>query len=258
MPARRDVTYDGYDLQNATVGTRIAQHTHAPDRALQIEDLGREDKSVLASSKYVQKIVTVEGYLKEATTAALQEAVDNLKDALDTCEDANLDISWRGTIRRYLATPSVVEIPEDYYNLTWIPYRIEFVCAEPFGRNTSEETRSWDSLSTAEHCATFTADGNFRPEPIFEVDVEDNDAITWMRLTNTDTGDWVQVGTVFADGDEVDFDHINKKCLWNSDEIDYTGLFPLWYSGSNKFCLTHDGGTETTVDLDIRWTPRWL
>lgn len=257
MGARTDVTFNNYVLQNSTVSVKTAEHFGSPNRSLQVEDIGREHKQALASALYKSKVIVVEGYIHASTQALMHGEVDDLKEAMDA-ENANLDIDFEGGTRRYHATPRVVEIPEDYFNLTFVAYRVEFLCVEPFGYATTTSSRAISTIHTAELDATVTFAGTFDPEPTVTIDLIDNDGVTQIVLQNLTTGDSITIGTAFADGDEIILNHATKKVLWNNAEMDYSGLFPQWVVGSNHFILNITGGTQTTADLEFVYTPRYL
>ena len=257
MSARRNVTYDGTELQNATVQIRIAQHFSGAKKRLDIEDKGNEHKQSLLNAWYKTKIITVEGQITSTSQSALHQEVDNLKEVLDQ-KNANLDIEYAGSTRRYKATPSSIDIPEDFFNLTFVPDRIEFVCVDPFGYATTTTTRTIDGISTAELDATVTFSGNFPPDPSITITLEDADNVTSLKVKNDDIGDEITVATAFSDSDIVVISNETKRVTWNGSEIDYSGYIPDWNDGKNNFTLTITGGTETTADISFVYTSKYL
>lgn len=255
--ARREVSYDGYDLQNANVATKRAQHFSGGTKRLDIEDKGNEHRQSLLNAWYKRKTIVVEGYLSSTSESALHLEVDDLKEALDQ-ENANLDIAYAGSTRRYKATVASVEIPEDFYNLSWVPYQIEFICVDPFGYATSTTTRAIDTIATAALAATVTFAGNFSPDPSITITLEDVDALTEIKLKNDDIGDEITITTAFADDDVIIINNETKKVTREGTEIDYGGYVPDWNDGSNNFTLSFTGGTETTADLSFVYTPKYL
>jgi len=255
--ARREVTYDSFDLQNANIAIKRAQHFGGATKRLDIEDKGNENRQTMMNAWYKQKIIIVDGYLSDSSESALHSRIDDFKEALDK-KDANLDIAYSGSTRRYKATPRVVDIPEDFYNLSWVPYHIEFICVDPFGYDTTDNSYSLDSTSTASLSATVTFWGNFSPDPTIIATIEDVGTLTEWKLKNDDNGDELTIATAFADADIINVSTLTKKVTWNGSEIGYAGYIPRWNDGSNNFTMTQNGGTEVTVDLSFTYTPKYL
>ena len=251
-----NITYNSYSLQDAEVTTRSAEHFSGGKRDIMLANMGRANKQSILASLYKEKTIIVEGTIRADSQSELHTEIDSLKEALDA-EDANLDIEYGGSNRRYKATPVSVQIPEEFYNLTWVPYRIEFFCADPFGYNTATANRSVDTITTSQLASTVTFAGNFGPEPSVTITMEDVNAVTQVKLTNSNTGDIITVTTAFSDSDILVINHETKKVTLNGTEIDYTGLFPQWEAGQNNFILDI-AKTQVTADLDIDYTAKWL
>ncbi|MFA5462449.1 MAG: hypothetical protein WC274_10285, partial [Sulfurimonas sp.] len=97
------IKFDSTELLNTTYIPRYVKHESSTDRELGIMNLARDNGSVLVNDRRGTKTITLKGILTGATESALETAIDNFKE-LFSRQQKNLDISWAGSTRRYIAT----------------------------------------------------------------------------------------------------------------------------------------------------------
>lgn len=238
------ITFDGVELASASYIAGWPKHESAPDREIVTDRRqGLQDGDVFVSSRFAQKAVTVTGTVVADTQAALETAVDALKEVLAR-EQKDLVVTWAGTTRKYVATGKDIRVSREYYDILSAPWSVTFVVADGIGTAPAAVTvdvAEFDAAD-AEHATTVTFAGTAAPKPKITLTVVD---INWartrgIRLRNAATGDSIVV-TVDGSwdvGDKVVIDCGLRKVT--SDVVDATlpevgfyGVFPRFLPGAN-------------------------
>src|SRR5687768_8699436 len=129
------IQFDGTEILTTAYIPQFVKHESVADHLLNSLPLGREDGSIIVSSRYGQKIIRIQGTLKAATQAALDDAIDAFKELFSRPEK-NLDISWSSGTRRYVASCLRHEFDRDHYHTNAVPWSAEFVVATGVGVDT--------------------------------------------------------------------------------------------------------------------------
>ena len=122
----QSIQFDSTELRNTTYIPRYVKHESATERELNILELARDNGSVLVSERRGIKRITLQGILTATSEAGLESAIDTFKE-LFSREQKNLDISWNGSTRRYVATCSVHTFDRDFFHLLFVPWTAEFI-----------------------------------------------------------------------------------------------------------------------------------
>lgn len=237
------ISYNGYDFLKVS---KISNRFNRGTLDLSTYDNIRShwmwfDQAFIKSKDY-----TVEWILFADTSVNLEIQIDYLTQA---CQKPNqlLKIKRRdGTITQAYATVTQVDIPEEHYNITFIPYSVTITVLEPFmyAGPLYEEER-------------LNQTGAFGEAMVYEVGNE-----VWYPfiLMNFDAGTTATEVTVgigehtitieeeFEDGDTLLVNCKNKEVMKNSStSVLFKGTFPHLDFGSNTVSITVDG----TYDADI-------
>lgn len=132
------ITFDGNNLQTSTYTTSDIDHETIPSKNANTYALAHGNRSVLPFINYPSRQITIKGNIKGATVAACDAAVDAFK-AYFNNKEANLDIGYNATTRRYIATAIGINI-DPGRGLTVRDFTVVFVCTYPFGMNTANTT----------------------------------------------------------------------------------------------------------------------
>ena len=253
----RGVTFNNYDLQDATVITNRAQHTQYPDRDLTFKRKTRADGFHIVNNYFISRHIVVGGTIKGADTATLHTNVDVLKKNL-VGQNKNLDIDFNGTTRRYVATVESLDVPEDFYHLTFIPYTVTFLCS-PFGKDTVSKSMTQISATITTTTGTMTfANGSAAPLPVITIKLTAlSGSADLVRFTNQTTEEWVEVRRTFLLNDTIEIDVENQTVKVNGSHANFTGIFPSYVTDTNGYKLTVRG-SGFTVTLDVEYTPLYL
>ena len=128
------VTYNGFSFQDTNWRTKDVIYQNLPKTVLDMEPLSRRDGFRLINTYYTDKEIHISGNVASDTEANLRTLMVAMKEALDT-DQANLDIDDNGTTVRWNATVADINIPEEHFHITRLPFSITFKC-QPFGKVT--------------------------------------------------------------------------------------------------------------------------
>ena len=248
------IQFNSYDLQNSYWRTKDIIYRNMPAKTIDLEPNVRRDGFYIINTFYNQKIITISGTLTRDTIANLKASLAGMKEALNTNE-ANLDIYDGDRTLRFNATVESIDIPEEHYNITQVPYRISFRC-QPFGTVTSSttDTKAIDEASADPYTNTFNPVGSAPPATVLKWACDGNPtaAITQIKFTNYTTNESITVsGLVLdADGDYLVIDYDAMTVKYSVDggaetSIDFTGVLPSFVPGSNSYGLWITGGGAT-------------
>lgn len=253
------VTFNGYALQNASFRTRIIQHTNIPSKLIQAEARARADGMNIVNVRYSSRSIEVEGIMTAADRQSLVTLIDtmklNLKDASGT-----LLIDYGNSQRMYIATVDDIKIPEDFYNISQVPYTISFFCADPFGYATTSGNLSFSGVTQMLNDTIITLSGSFNTDPVITLGLTSVVNMSLLQVSNETTGETIVInkpGGNFANSDIVIIDSVRKLAYINGSGVDYTGRFPSLQTSTNRLRVSI---TATSVNYTegIVYSPRYL
>jgi hypothetical protein len=238
------IKFDNTEILNTTYIPRYVKHESAPERALEIMELAREDGAILISERYGTKTITLAGILTATTQALLEQAIDNFK-LLFSGKEKNLDIDFAGGTRRYVATCQNHIFDRDHFHLLFVPWSAEFIVMKGIGQDTTPTTAMSPGLITplttqADVPCTFY--GSAKPKPTMTFTFFG----TWSGLDtrgvefkNTDTGERIVFTNYagFAHNDILIFNFDTKKVTLNGVEKTFYGMFPTLNLGAINYSI---------------------
>lgn len=250
------ITYNSFDFQDSNFRTKDIMYRNLPNKVIDLELKARRDGFRLINTYYDMKDIVISGTLTRDTEANLKTSLDSMKEALGV-NTANLDIGdGDGTIR-YTASVASIDIPEEHYHITSVPYKITFRC-QPLGKAITPitDTKTITEVSSSPYMNTFDPTGSVGPLPVLKwVCVgPPTSAITQIVFNNISTGDFITVANLALDASvdylEIDVDSMTVKVSHDggaATEVDFTGVFPKFVAGSNSYSVTITGGGATWI-----------
>jgi hypothetical protein len=239
------IQFDSTEIVNSTYVPKNIKHESIPERTLNLLELAREDGAVLVSDRYGVKRIIVAGTLKASSQTSLETQIDVFKE-LFSRRSKNLDISWAGGTRRYVANCAKHDFDRDYIHINFVPWTAEFVVVTGVGEDTSETTLvNNDSFTIAGPPATKTGSltfaGSAPPRP--RIRVKAASTLTepkGISIENTDTDERIVVtrASGFGAGKYFEIDCRLKTTKYDSVSIAFNGVFPSWIIGANNFEIT--------------------
>ncbi len=259
------ITYNSHDFQDANFRTKDIIYRNLPEKVIDIELKARKDGFLITNAYYSSKDISISGTLTRDTEANLRTSIDSMKESLHV-DEANLDIDDGGSTIRYVASVASIDIPEEHYHITQVPYRITFRC-QPFGHSTSSVT-STNSITSTPYSTTINPTGSAPPSPSLKwtCDGAPTAAITQIVFTNTTNGDSITIPSLVLDanGDYlvIDTNLMTVKKSYDGGaevDVDFTGIFPRFNATSNSYSVAITGGGATwALDQEIVYFPAYL
>lgn len=256
-----NVTFNGYSLQDTTFRTRTLQHTNIPTKTIQAEAKARADGLTIVNVRYSYREVVVEGQLTSTTRELLVQKIDEMKRALNGVSGV-LDIDYGDSVRRYYATVQSMELPEDFYSITAVPYKIVFFCGDPFGYATVSGSLTVNAQTGMLFDQLITMSGSINTDPVIQLTINTATGLQLITISNENTGESIIItkpGGNFANSDVILIDSVRKRVYVNNSGIDYTGRFPtLQVDGTAQRLRVAMNATAVNYNIVTVYSPRYL
>lgn len=244
------IQFDSTELENATYIPQYVKHETVSERLLTSLPLARQDGEILIADKRGKKIIQLKGTLIAANRSALDTAIDTFNELMSR-QAKNLDITFEGGTRRYVATCISHEYDRDHYNTNAVPWTAEFIILSGEGKATSVTTAlSAASLSfTGSEVDDFAMLGSKPAKPVITLNVDGvGSAVKGVEYKNTDNGEKIQITRGNAtwgggSGKNIIIDCLNRKVTDNIGASTYRegifyGSFPSFKIGTNNVQIT--------------------
>lgn len=261
----KSLLYNNHDFQNSYFRTKDIIYRNLPTKVLDLEPKIRRDGFHVINTYYDSKDITISGTLTRDTEANLKTSIDSMKEALHT-DEANLDIDDGGTTIRWVCSVQSINVPEEHYHITRIPYEITFRC-QPLGKLTTSTTET-ASVTTTSSSDDFNPTGSAPPLPTLKwtCTTAPTAAITSITFENTTTSKSITVSSLALDanGDylEIDCDAMTSSVSYDggdTSEVDYTGVFPTFETDTNSYSVTIvGGGASFALEQSIEYYQTYL
>lgn len=257
--AKINAKFNNYSLQNVNIITRIIQHANLPEKKIIINERIIRDGSIISNIFYSRREIELEGSIKGDSQEDLHNKIDALKENLQE-NSGDLDIDYGGTIRRYKATVKSIEIGDDFYNINIVPYRVNFICEDPFGYLTNSGIVNLTGITSLNKSIPLTISGNYLTPLVAKLVFNSASGVDMITIRSVEKDDKIIISKPSGDfiaGDEVLVDGINMTCYINSSGIDYTGIFPQLKENNATIEIILNG-SSVNYNLTIQYPPRYL
>lgn len=234
------IKYDNTEILTSSYIPRFVKHESATERELSFLSLARDDGSVLINDRRGMKTIQLQGILTATTQALLEVAIDSFKE-LFSRQQKNLDLSWGGSTRRYVATCKSHDFNRDHFHLKFVPWTAEFVVFSGVGEDLTETVIVNEETFSANYkTKAITLLGSAEPKIRFDIDINDVVGIVrGVELKNTDNGERIVVTQSSSLHEaNIEFDTRLKTAKINGVEVAYYGIFPNFVVGTNNIQIT--------------------
>lgn len=259
------VTFDSNSLQNFNRATKVGiltnfiDHVNIPDKDAAMFALANTNASVIPYVGFPSKKIRIRGSIGGSTSADLDSRIDTFKSYFYG-KDKNLDIEYNGTTRRYIATANNVSVERQQLGF-FATFTIEFVCTQPFGRNTSATTAlsaAGRTLSGYTDSYTFLGSAPFLLPLITITYSAVTDGASFVSFGNNGNGQGITItDQTWVASDVLEIDVANKTVKKNGIEIDFLGAFPEFAPGAQNFSYS-DGFTARTFGITVTYYQMWM
>lgn len=251
--------FDGNTIESSTILIDEIDYYSIPTKEVSLFKIANADRSAIPFVEYPSKGIIVTGMLLCGGSTDLDEAIDNFKNYF-RAKDANLDIPWSSSTRRYIATVNRLDIKRTM-SLKHAKFTLEFICTEPFGLETSS-TSLLSSLNYTSSSVTYTPTiGGTAPYqlPVITITI---DALTGtgdsLIISNDLNGQQMLLyGLGLAATDVIVIDCDARTVTLNGTEVDYLGTFLELEPGASSITIT-DGFDTRTIDYVGVYYKRYL
>ena len=235
-PPQDDIVYNWLGLFNSNY--RINRHNFYDGHRVEnntyynpLIDLGGQFSYFLR-----EKIFFIEWSIKTETNEELLTEIDRLKRTLAQPEK-DLDYKYNWTIRR--AKASCVNLDRlfryEHYNITWLPFRIEFNILSQFSQELLRETQTLTWL-TADLTEEVVNRWTFKTDPTLVLTF--TSATTVDEITFTVGNNTITVEETISASDVVEINGADKEVKINSTAVDFSGTFPVLEVWANSYTIT--------------------
>lgn len=256
------ITFDSNNLQTyaALVGiiTNAIEHTNLPDKDNTLYPLANTNASVIPYVGYPTKQISIAGAIAGSTQADLDARIDTFKGYFNG-KDKNLDIQYGASTRRYIATANKIAVARKQKAL-FATFTIDFICTQPFGRDTTATTALNGTGRTA---SSYTDNHVFVGSAPFQLPVITvtysavSGGASFVSFGNNANGQGITItDQTWVAADILEIDCINKTVKKNGVEIDFLGAFPEFAPGSQNFTYS-DGFTTRTMVENVIYYPAY-
>ena len=259
-----DLEFNGYSLQpgDGTIVTETIECDSAPTRETPNYSIPRYDGGAFLGDYFRQRRVFARGIISRATSALLEVALDEFKQAM-TLREGNLDRKQPGTgaVRRCRATlvnTDAMFSRREGFHITFCPFDLEFLCLEPMWHDVDYTETVLENIELVGGYG-FGAenDGTYKTQPVLIAIVESAAAATGISLRNETNGESISVTANLVAGDIVIIDSELKSFTINGVEVDYSGAFLEIPTGANDLTLTATG-TSLVATVTLKFKNAYL
>ena len=248
------VLFNGVNLNGASFIVERTNHDFAPTRILASYKIARRDGEKLVSTFFGRKEIIISGYINGANQSEFEQLEDNFK-AITSAPNGNLDISFDGTRRRYVATASEIKIDRDSYNIDWAPWSITFLVPSGKGLDVTTTVETFPDITENVYSGTFNNEGTAVAYPLVTFLVNSQTALTSISLQVGAAA--LTINHAFSNGDVLTIDFNTFSVQINGIEVDYNGVFPQWPTGSTAF-VGSALGTARDISLTFSYVKNYL
>lgn len=249
--------YGTFDMQADGVRVLDTNVYSSPPNKIQADKLAESDGALVVKQQYDPKTFTVDGLLKSATIAGLENLIDTFKAAMAVKNQA-FDIDYAGGIRRYLASAQNVIITKTANTVA--SFSVEFLSPDGVGWDVDSTALLTPTGITASNVSNaITVGGTYQAEPLIEVTVNTITGGTDKTLTisNGSTLRGISITRTWTAGDVLEIDSLKKTVYVNDIATEFSGQFPRWEVGAGSITYL-DNFTARDVTIEASYTRRWL
>lgn len=259
-----NISFDGNNLQTANILTQDIKHESLPTKDARVFTLAHANASAIPFVSYPSRSIRISGVIMGSSISDLDTRLDAFK-AYFLGTDKNLDMDYGGTTRRYIATVTALSIDRPG-GLLYALFDIDFICTQPFGRDTSTTSISsgFSPSGTGRTAATYTDSYTFLGNapyqlPIITITLT---AVTggtnqYIQFGNGGNGQAVLVQRTWAAADVLVIDCTQKTITVNGIPTAFSGAFPEFPPGSQSLQYT-DSFTTRTFTISAVYTKAYL
>jgi hypothetical protein len=260
MDGYTSISFAGNNLQLSPIFTSDIKHESAPTKQAIPYMIAHGNGSVIPFTEYSSKMISIQGTINGfGSIVAMDAALDLFRGYL-TGSGQNLDIGYNGSIRRYIATVTDIQIDRPG-GLAYANFTVTFMATQAFGQDIATTTALNILASTSGSINSAITVNGSAPQQLMVA------TFTFHTLTTTGTqsvswgnnnnGQQIIVTRAWTAGDVLQIDCVNRVCTVNGIIVDYTGAFIELPPGAQSLGYS-DGFTARNFDYNVVYYVRYL
>lgn len=240
------VRWNGTELQTTSRAVVMIEQYGRLSKLMNTVPIARANLSKTLNRTNQIRTIPCMIQLKATNPASLKTQVDTLQTLLTGVGNLDIDLGQDGTYRRFIAEPSELDIKNVPNAINAVNVNFNWVCVDPFGRDTSTTTvtLSDTTITGASETSTFTLGGTADQLPTITLTINSVSASSFnsITVTNPATGMYLVISRLFAASDVIVFDLFNKSIKVNGTEVDYLGPLAamVWANGAGSVTISDD------------------
>jgi len=251
------VSFAGNDI-NAISGAEIYNHNfnNLPSRDIKINKLARQDLSIITSSEYSAKNITVNVKVNGGTERSATEDVIRVLKSRVQAQNSSLVVSQSGIKVEYTATMNEFEI--NWISNATALVTINFIASDPIGRGmTIENLAILTGQTSGLSAIPITVGGSSAAKTSITIVVQSVTGGTgaFIQLLNGATNQGIKITRNWSNGDTLIVDSANMQVTVNGVLTDFSGIFPMFNTGAQQIKY-NDSFTTRTYDMSVTYKPR--
>ena len=242
------IVFNNYGLQNANIITTKSSEDEGPGRDIRSSENPNDDGKKIELDRFPQKVVTLDGLLTDTTAELVETRLDEAKKFLSE-QNGSLKITRKGgEIRNYTATvQNLARAFDRERRITTIPFRLEFLCTDPFAKSTDRVVSSFFAVATSAYNFEIENNGSYKAKPIFSITIDTASNLTVINLKNNNSGKEIEISKTFAAGEELLINAENKTVCLDGVEIEFDGFFFDLLTGANSITATFTSSSHSVT-----------
>lgn len=234
-----------------------------PPRTIVSQPLSTRPGEKFITSEWQKKMIQMTGHIFCPTVSGLRTFVDQMQQSLAT-ESTSLQID---SDRTYTVNLTKLDIPNQYYSTSIVPFSAEFEASDPFSYGTQLTISGISLPGVTTFSGTVTISGTVFAQPLLTITPisgmqQAGDAgYSMMQIEYLTNQELVTVSGMnagdFQYGVPVAIDYTNFQVTISGFQQPYTGVFSRWEPGIRQFTIDINVGTPNGFQWILSYQPRY-
>lgn len=247
--------FNGFSLQDETYITKNITFRHRAKRNIESAVITRRMGKKMISDNFGEKQINIKGIILADTPSELLTACDNLKKNLSAVE-GNLVIT---NGRTYTATALSIDIPDQPYTQTMVPFDVDFISNLPYSESELQTAGFLVPSGVNITNVPITISGTVSCRPVITfttVSGAGDSGVIAFSIKNQQTDNTVLISGLYNRDVDIAFNYDAYQVTVDNTQHDYVGQFDDMEVGGNTLQVVVSGTNDGTQGL-IEYKPRY-
>ena len=252
MQTGYSVKFNDNDLASiAGVLINYYNATDLPARDIKTHKLARRSLSIITSSEYTEKQITINAVVCAGNRHATEEVITTMKGLLQP-QNGELVVKHGNDDYKYTATMNEFNIEWDAGTALC---EIIMLASTPISQASTTEILTSFNTTLGSDGATFTVGGSYIAEPDITIVINSKTGSGKLSIYNASTNQGLELSETWANGDIINISCSEYTITRNGVNIDFAGIFPNFPPGAQRIGYS-DEFTARNVDVSVAYNRR--